>query len=541
MNCTRLLDELKGSGEEFSKPLMEHLRDCTECRGLAARHQRAKALLKELAQEPDVAWPGLASLRTRARSRIRRRRQARAAWALPVAAAIAVALGLAWPPMAPTGPGSGPAAVDEVRPGAAGIGADIEEPVVDLRTGQEVATGDAGATMARTGTGVVRLAARSRLRVEEATADATFIRLEDGLLEARVEHRAPGQSFEVRTEYATVRVVGTRFTVVHHPGADTEVRVEEGEVLVEAPGGRRLARIPAGGAARFEPSGATDPSPLPNPVPDPPSATCPNAIDERKASRSSAPMPPGTPSAPRVPLPGPVGDVLARAQELLSAGKGRQAIELLASATDLPPGQEGRALALSGDAHRASGSPEAALRAYERAVSSWSGPPPETLLVDLSLVLDELGRPSEVATVWQRYLETWPNGRFVGRALDTLARDDEAAGRFDEALARVRRLLDQAPACPEAMPAFVRIGRALVDRGDLEVASGWFEARLDSPGTALAEAALVGLMRVRIQQGRADEVRALGAEHARRFPDALRRLEVLRLLQALVLPAPGGM
>jgi tetratricopeptide (TPR) repeat protein len=538
MNCTRLHDWLQGSPGSPAAFPADHLRDCTDCQELAARHERAKVLLRQLAQDEAPPWPGLATLRTRARARTRARRLGWIAFGLPMAAGLAVALRLLMPSAAPEGTVRMTAPTEETRPETGGNLAVVAGTVLDAQAGQEIQTGDSDATLARRGTGVVRLAARSRLRVEVYSEDATSLRLEDGLLEARVEHRAPGQSFEIRTEYATVRVVGTRFTVSHHPGADTEVRVEEGEVVVDAPGGGRLARIPAGGAARFESSDSTVPMSAQMPDPGLPGDAC--AMVE--APRNSEPSLLHRAIAASRPLSQPaVADLLAMAQDLLSAGHGQQALDLLATAADLPPAQKSRALTISGDAHRAAGKPEDALRAYEQAVQSWSGTPPETLLLDLSLVLDELGRSSEAASVWQRYLAAWPNGRFVGQALDGLAHADEAAGRFDEARMRINRLLDQAPSAPEAMPAFVRIGRVLVDRGDLEGAARWFQSRLDSPGTALAETALVGLMRVRLQEGRAEEVRNLAAEHGRRFPDALRNSEVRRLVEALAPPVQPAM
>jgi hypothetical protein len=94
-------------------------------------------------------------------------------------------------------------------------------------------------------------------------------------------------------------------------------------------------------------------------------------------------------------------------------------------------------------------------------------------------------------------------------------------------------MLDDVPDSPETAPAFARAGRRLIDRGELDLAERWFSPRLGSHQPAIAEAALVGLMRVRLGQGREDDVRALAALHANRFPAGLRRAEVDRVVHAI--------
>jgi Flp pilus assembly protein TadD len=114
-------------------------------------------------------------------------------------------------------------------------------------------------------------------------------------------------------------------------------------------------------------------------------------------------------------------------------------------------------------------------------------------------------------------------------ALARLADAADASGRPDEALALLRRLVAEAPSSPEVPAAFSRVGKALLDRADYRGAEDWFAARRTDPHPGMAEAALVGLMRLAAHQGRDADLAALKAEYVRRFPGGTRRAEVDRL------------
>jgi len=500
---------------------------CPDCRGLQIAYDRSVGLIgKASATVPMALVPRPDVLNGMVRTRARRQAASRVAkFMLPVAALLAVALWLA------TG----------FDPPAEGVLADRRDgalettPALQVREGQAVESGDREAVISDPGTGRVNLAPRTRVRVQAWTASAASFLLEDGRLTAQVEHRSPGQSFEVHTEYAIVRVTGTRFDVVHHPGIETVVTVEQGEVQVFAASGPLIARLPAGGSLTVTAPGPGSSAPVrgfpagldvpPAPVRGPDLASLgvrPAAIGRFPRRASS--------------VRGPIGEDerVTRALQLMEAGRAEEAVALLsgAAASDTP--EHGRRFAALGDAQWLAGRHEEAQRAYELALAQWQGRAPEGLYLDLAVLLDDrLGRPVDAGAVWRRYLQTWPQGRYVGRALRELADLEEAAGRPDAARELRARLLADSPRSPEAADAYARLGRDLLDLPDPDPAARWFEARLDDPDRDVAEAALVGLMRVRMAQDRWDDMQALGLEHARRFDRGTRKDEVRRMLDTL--------
>ena len=79
--------------------------------------------------------------------------------------------------------------------------------------------------------------------------------------------------------------------------------------------------------------------------------------------------------------------------------------------------------------------------------------------------------------MWTDYLAAWPSGRYAGRALWELASLADAEGRPAEAEAFRRRVVEQAPAGPEAIPELASVGKRMIDSGELEAAAAWFQAR----------------------------------------------------------------
>jgi hypothetical protein len=79
-----------------------------------------------------------------------------------------------------------------------------------------------------------------------------------------------------------------------------------------------------------------------------------------------------------------------------------------------------------------------------------------------------------------------------------------------------------------------------MEAGDRQGADAWFQGVREADRVDIAEAALVGLMRVRREQGDVAEVRSLAEEHARRFPEGARRDEVSRILGSMASGPEGG-
>ena len=399
----------------------------------------------------------------------------------------------------------------------------------------------------------VTLAAGTRVAVDAWGEDATRLRLVQGRIEADVRHREPAQSFEIRTDLAIIRVVGTRFVVSCVPGVETVVTGIEGTVQVDTTTGTAVGRVTPGLTLRVEAPGtgrwaggaswgqaAVGPGTPGESGSNP--ATSAQTIAVAAAPRLSAQQN----LAPRAggsvrgadPAPSPgsaprAEDVLAQAMELLSRGADREALAALTAALPEAGAFRPRLLALLGDAHRVAGRPTDARTAYEEALAEGDDAAGEGVRIDLAALLQsDLHRPEAAAAAWRTYAEAHPRGRYLSRALWELSRIAEDAGRLDEALATWQRLMAEAPASEEAPRAFVKVGRTLIDRGDLPAAEAWFTNRDRDPAPAFAEAAAVGLMRTRLAQGRGDDVRRLAADHDRRFPTGERADEVRALLEA---------
>lgn len=561
---------------------------CPDCQRVAARYALAVAALR------DAPAPSLPPLpRPRPPVAPPWWRLPWIPWALAASAAAAAVL--VWSPWGPSGTGpaipstvtAGPsAATSEARSEATvegGAGERPDDVPPAIVAGAALDTGGSAMEVGERGTARLVLAPHSELRVEAWQPDRAVLVLAAGSLTSEVAPRAPGHPFEVHTAEAVVRVVGTRFTV-SRDARGTRVDTHEGVVRVETPVGRLVAVLRAGesrlvpaetsreaaaprgaeaevsvaarrvhvpavprsadvAASRPERGPSLDAAPraeAPGPERGPSALTAPRAEapgPERSPSAGAAravARPPeraqaeGAPDEPEAPDPGEAPEgVLASARALLARGRDAEAVALLEGASRTRGPHQGRLLALLGDALRVRGSHEEARRAYAAALAS-PAPPPGALADLASLLERELDLPGEAARAWEGYLGSQPTGRLAAHARWELARLDPASAE-----GHLRALLEQHPDAPEANRALVALGRLLLDAGRWGEAEALFGATVDDLRPPRAEVALVGLMRVRLAQGRADAVRALAADHAARFPRGSRVAEVRRLLEAV--------
>jgi len=161
------------------------------------------------------------------------------------------------------------------------------------------------------------------------------------------------------------------------------------------------------------------------------------------------------------------------------------------------------------------------------------GPGAEAAAVDRATLCEaDLGDPDAARAAWTAYLERHPAGRHAARALLARSRLAEAAGDAAAAAEDWRRLLAGHTESEEATHALVLLGRALLAAEDWEAAGALFAPWAESDGPR-GEAALVGLVRVRLGEGRGDAARALAERYRERFPNGERRADVEALLERL--------
>ncbi|MBM4396762.1 MAG: FecR domain-containing protein [Deltaproteobacteria bacterium] len=541
--CAEFREWLKTAGlrGQWPSEVGEHLQSCAGCRTLLSAYRTLVEVTREStdvrARRPDMdaIRRGLRGSRPRSVAR----------WAVPIAAAAALAAGVWYVSGSASGPGTG--AAGTVASSAVPDGAPV-------RSGQRIETADSPVTVSDPLVGTLRLEPYTRVQVAAWAPGATAVVLESGAVEAEVRHVGHNGAFEVRSPFATVRAIGTRFAVGHRAGLRTDISVSEGVVAVETLKGVEVARVSAGESVQVTATAVIGPSvgPVAAVQPDAASGVGPDAVapvavapaEAGSGAVSPAIVPPAKPfgersvavavvapapaGAPSAPLPTPE-EVVARGRRMLAEGRHAEVVAMVNQLLGGGAQRGWRVLGLLGDAYRVGGDAARARAAYEEALRTPGAG--EGVLADLAGLLErDLGLADEAAGAWKRYLLDYPTGAAAGRAFWSLALRAEAAGKAGEAEDWLRRAVAEAPRSPEAARAVARLGRILIRQGRLDEALTWFEPHRRSRSPEAAEAALVGTMRVRAQQGRDSDVRALAAEHAERFPDGTRKTEVRYLL-----------
>lgn len=511
--------------------LAAHVETCPACRARLARYRKLVDLARDGSGLYPPPVPAFEDVRRQvAGGRDGRRLLPRWEWAAGLALAGAVAAAVvAWlpPPVAPEAPGTPPpAAVAPVTgplladaPGVTLDGRPVSSAggFVAVRPGQTVQTARAVARIVDRRVASLALDPDTRLVVQEWNDTTVHLRLEEGRVACDVQHRTAEQQFEVRTDRGTVRVVGTRFSVTSRPDRELIVEVAEGRVAILDPDGTGLASVGTGESWHAGPD-----------RPEPAAAAVAEATPRKIEPPQASPVPTREPPPP---APVPIDGL----REMLSAGRTADAVaeihRALAAAT---PGKRPRLLALLGDAQRLAGQPELARQAYESALVEGGAAAPEGVHPDLADLLErDLGRPDEAARCWSRYLESHPSGRYASRALWALATAASGRAGREDPDPILRRIVTSFPQAPEAAAAFVKVGRDLVDRGDLAGAEAWFQGRLEAPSRPLREAALVGLMTTAFRRQDRERLESLGTRYSREFPAGTRQDEVKRLMDGM--------
>ena len=236
------------------------------------------------------------------------------------------------------------------------------------------------------------IAAATRLRVLDDAAALRKVEIERGSVLFEVAKLGPGQAFEVQTRAATVRVVGTIFTVEVAPD-QTVVRVHEGEVrvgeallsadevwssagtralgagpfadearaLVQSRSGKRIHGDGAGALRGPSEEQAARVSPIEVATSEPPPETERDATSEPRAEGSRQGAAPPLQQAPRVSPELDQKQLLARAHASLRAGDAAGALRIAAAYPD----DDALAL-LTADALRVLGRFAEAITQYEQ-------------------------------------------------------------------------------------------------------------------------------------------------------------------------------
>lgn len=417
-----------------------------------------------------------------------------------------------------------------------------------LSEGAVVTTGPASQLVAKqAGIASWSLLADSMVHIVTWSEQRVALGLERGEIRLHVDKLEVGETFEIRTEYCTVTVVGTAFTVHHRPGIQTEVSVVSGVVRVDS-----IAQ-----GVRFVHAGETvvvtktERFVAKTPLPDSPAAelsesevlegqddsvvvlrrdidasqypqerregerTHHHAVEKPTLSPREANPETFVPETTTVnksetdpPQQRTEGELLRIGRTLLSKGDDKQAITLLETAVNDGLGTP-RLLGLLADAHRLSGDTGAAKAAYQQAfVASGTAVSPQ-LLVDFATLCEQRDEAEEAAQMWEKLLSTNPTHHKVPAALAALAKRAEQSG--DPVLARRLRadLCGRFPEASECTKGFVSTGRYFLNKRDWEEAERHFGSQIQSSNQALKEAAFVGLIRTKLGKGNVDEARML--------------------------------
>jgi ferric-dicitrate binding protein FerR (iron transport regulator) len=391
--------------------LEEHLADCATCRtdaetlqglrtlstqttpqlGRAARERAIRNALREAQAVPAADTHPAAGMRA----------PVSIAVALCAAAVLLIALR---PSMSPTSPSL---SQERARPPQAAVAVRIDrvlsgEMEIDGRVASagtllgtaSLLRAPQAATLALAHA-KIELAAGSTLRWDAATHS---VHLQSGSLLADVDE-APHAPFAVVTPRFTVLVLGTRFLVTLDG-----VRVERGRVRVTAPDGRVLAdAVLAGERFAYE-----------NPTPF--ESTSSVSAQAQRNVRAEA----GHPQ---------LGALLREVREHLAAQRLHRARELLEQAATLPgaPAEHADAMSLRAECALLSGDHADAIETYLKVARRFGQlPAGENALFAAARLEAERARAAAASQLLERYLQSYPKGRFVKEAqarLRTLAVD----------------------------------------------------------------------------------------------------------------------
>lgn len=373
----------------------------------------------------------------------------------------------------------------------------------------------------------VTVSAQSEIEVMAWNEDATELALHSGTVLAAVTHREPGETFEILTANARVVVVGTEFSVTYSPLGETIVRGTSGRVRVEGLKGDLIGFVQAGQTLRVssEPGlEASSPAQKDSEVVAVIEAT--PKLEHRQSVQS-----PASPQAENQDKASEEERSLRGARALLAEGREQAVISLLLSL----PAKDWQRDALLGDAYQLSGDYSKAQQAYIDALRL-ANPPPTSLLVNLATLQEtHLNSPSEAAQTWQRYLAKSPRGSFAARAHLSVGKSAMKMGQDEAAEAHFRVITTQFPGANQHTAAMTLLAGQFLEQERWDDADTFFQNYLRGRD-AKSETAMVGLIRIRIAQGKAKSARQLVREYWSRFPNAQRSHEVRRLMDALKMP-----
>jgi len=410
------------------------------------------------------------------------------------------------------------------------------------RAGAEIITGPVSRARLRAPSSAATVDSGTRVRIAVWSRQRTALLLRRGTIHLRVGRRGAGELFEVRTPNARITVVGTEFSVTHTARGSTIVRGRSGKVRVERSDGSFAGHVTAGTSIRVH--GAAAPPRASAPVsavvtrtpggrrraviPEAPVQVRPLARPAHPLYDAGAPTAPAEPGKPAPPPPA-ARPSLRQARTLLGRGEDQKAIVLLLA---MAPG-DWRRDALLGDAYQLCGKYRLAQDAY-RAGLTRTVPPPAPLLADLAILLQtRLGNPASAARTWKRYLRHHAAGPAAARAHLSLARVALSTGRNKTAERHLRAILKSFPRHSQATAAVTLLGASLLRQRRWSRADALFSTHARAGKGQKAEASLVGLIRVRIGQGRPKAARLLIVQYHRRFPRGSRKHEVKRLEDVL--------
>lgn len=315
--------------------------------------------------------------------------------------------------------------------GAAGVAVfHLREPVAEAPAaafeGARLESADKRVSVALVDGSELTLAPHSEVAVQERSAKAVKLVVEQGRVVCDVAHRE-GRSFLVLAGGVEVRVVGTRFSVAKELGAGgaprVEVKVERGVVEVRAPGQAQVTRVAAGERWLQSPSvQANDPPNTAIPVEAP--ASSPTLPEASPAPSTSGATSPGTSTARRAGVPAPSAaesSAVPTARELFEqasgfwrVGRAQEAADAYQRLVSTYP-RDGRAGLAAFELGRLRmdrlGDMRGALRALERALTLAPGSSfREDALARIVHASVALGNASRCSSAREQYLREYPNG-----------------------------------------------------------------------------------------------------------------------------------